>query len=58
MTAAEPAPGRAHVVADGAGAAHRSSWPVKGRQEPVASRWNLSATEALEFGAGQAVVDC
>src|SRR5918994_372207 len=39
-------------VADGTGAAHRSSRPIKGRQEAVAGRLDLSTAEAFEFGAG------
>src|SRR5260370_41523921 len=45
-----------HGVADGTAAAHRPSRPVEGRQEPVAGRSDLSAAEAFEFGAGEAVV--
>ena len=45
-------------VADGAGAAHRSSRPIEGRQEAIAGGSDLSAAEAVEFAAGEAVVGC
>ncbi len=43
-------------IAYGAGAAHGSSRPVEGRQKAVAGRFDFSAAEAFEFGAGEAVV--
>src|SRR5215217_2941916 len=43
-------------IAYGAGAAHGSSRPVEGRQEPVPGGLDLSTAEAFEFGADEAVV--
>ena len=43
-------------VANGAGAAHRSPRPIEGRQDAIAGGSDLSAAEAFEFAAGEAVV--
>src|SRR5512132_493957 len=45
-------------IANGAGAAHRSPRPIEGRQEAIAGGSDLSAAEAFEFAAGEAVVGC
>jgi hypothetical protein len=47
---------RSDRLADGAGAAHSSSRPVKDGQKAVASRPDLSSPEAFEFRTGEAVV--